>query len=80
MDVQMPDMDGYEATARIRALPGPAGRVPIVAMAANAMVEDVKRSLDSGMNDHVPKPIEKATLLKAVARWGATGAASGGPC
>jgi CheY-like chemotaxis protein len=45
-------------------------------MTANAMAEDVKRTLASGMNDHVPKPIEKAALLKAVARWGAFGAAS----
>lgn len=76
MDLQMPGMDGYEATTRIRALPGAVARVPIVAMTANAMAEDVKQTLDAGMNDHVPKPIEKAALLRAVARWGALGAAS----
>jgi len=70
MDVQMPGIDGYEATARIRSLPGAAGRVPIVAMTANAMAEDVRRCLDAGMNGHIAKPIEKAALVAAVVRWG----------
>ncbi len=70
MDIQMPDMDGYEATARIHALPGDNGLTPIVAMTANAMSEDVKRCLDAGMADHVAKPIEKTVLLNVIAKHG----------
>ena len=58
MDINMPEMDGHEATRRIRALPHPwAKKVPILAMTANAFAEDVKKSLDTGMNDHITKPI-----------------------
>ncbi len=71
MDCQMPVMDGYEATRRIRA--GEAGEAaratPIVALTANAMPEDVRRCLDAGMNDHVAKPITLATLGTALTRW-----------
>ena len=59
MDVQMPHMDGYQATRAIRALPRPdAKTVPIIAMTANAFREDVERALASGMNGHVAKPID----------------------
>jgi signal transduction histidine kinase/CheY-like chemotaxis protein len=59
MDVQMPEMDGYEATRRIRASGLPtAGTVPIIAMTANVFREDVERCLASGMNGHVGKPID----------------------
>ena len=59
MDVQMPVMDGYEATRRIRGLSrGDAGSVWIVAMTANAFVEDVRLSREAGMNDHVSKPVD----------------------
>jgi CheY-like chemotaxis protein/anti-sigma regulatory factor (Ser/Thr protein kinase) len=59
MDVQMPEMDGYEATRRIRALGIPEAKtVPIVAMTANVFREDVERCIASGMNDHVGKPID----------------------
>ncbi len=58
MDVQMPEMDGYEATRRIRALEAPRARqVPIVAMTANVFREDVERCLAAGMNSHVGKPV-----------------------
>jgi PAS domain S-box-containing protein len=58
MDVQMPEMDGYEATRRIRALDIPRAReIPIVAMTANVFREDVERCLEAGMNDHVGKPL-----------------------
>ena len=58
MDVQMPEMDGYEATRSIRALAVPeAVRVPIVAMTANVFREDVEKCLDAGMNNHVGKPL-----------------------
>ncbi|HTY67555.1 MAG TPA: ATP-binding protein [Alphaproteobacteria bacterium] len=69
MDVQMPGVDGYEATARIRALPGAPRDVPIVAMTANVMEDDVRKCLTAGMNDHLAKPIERNRLLTAVARW-----------
>ena len=59
MDVQMPEMDGYEATRKIRALDVPnAETVPIIAMTANVFKEDIKRCLDAGMNSHVGKPLD----------------------
>jgi signal transduction histidine kinase/CheY-like chemotaxis protein len=65
MDVQMPNMDGYEATRQIRALPREdAKTVPIIAMTANAYQEDINRALESGMNGHLAKPID----LDAVSR------------
>jgi CheY-like chemotaxis protein len=57
MDVQMPEMDGFEATRAIRALPGPAGAVPIVAMTASVMQEDRDRVLECGMTGFMPKPV-----------------------
>ena len=58
MDVQMPEMDGLEATARIRAIDTPKAKtIPIVAMTANVFKEDVEKCLEAGMNDHVGKPI-----------------------
>jgi signal transduction histidine kinase/DNA-binding response OmpR family regulator len=67
MDVQMPEMDGIEATRRIRAMAAPAGRIPIIAMTANAMQGDRERLLAAGMNDYVSKPIDKAQLFQAIA-------------
>lgn len=69
MDVMMPEMNGYEATRAIRLCDKPdAADVPIIAMTANAFIEDVARAKESGMNDHLSKPIEieklKATLAK----------------
>jgi CheY-like chemotaxis protein len=67
MDMQMPEMDGLEATRRIRQL-GALGRaVPIIAMTANAMQEDRRRCLEAGMNDFVAKPIDSAELLRKIA-------------
>ena len=64
MDIQMPIMNGYEATKKIRALPNPeAASIPIVAMTANAFEEDRERSFEAGMNGHVAKPINIENLL-----------------
>ena len=68
MDVRMPNMDGLEATRRIRAIPGDRGALSIVAMTADAMPEDVTRCLGAGMNAHMAKPINQAGLLSMVNR------------
>ncbi|GAB3116330.1 ATP-binding protein [Novispirillum itersonii] len=68
MDMQMPGMDGPEATRRIRALPAPFGQVPVVALTANAMQEDVRRCREAGMNAHVAKPFNPAHLLDTLHR------------
>lgn len=67
MDVQMPVMDGYEATRRIRSLPRPDARtVPIIAMTANAFSEDIENALAAGMDDVVTKPLDIKLLLKKI--------------
>jgi PAS domain S-box-containing protein len=68
MDLQMPEMDGYQATARIRS-DARFARLPIVAMTAHATMEERQRCLDAGMNDHVAKPIEPEILFATVERW-----------
>ncbi|MHB8531080.1 MAG: response regulator, partial [Caulobacteraceae bacterium] len=69
MDVQMPVMDGLTASRRIRAAQGQAGRVPIIAMTANVLPDQIDRCLQAGMDDHLGKPIDPATLLEAIRRW-----------
>ena len=66
MDIQMPVMDGYEAAAAIRALPGEEAQVPIIAMTANAFSEDVKKAHDAGMNAHIAKPIDVNVVTNTI--------------
>ena len=74
MDCQMPEMDGFEATRRIRARERGHRRLPVVAMTANAMVGDRERCLEAGMDDHIPKPVRVPDLHRALARWLPAGA------
>ena len=70
MDIQMPVMNGYEAARRIRSLDREdTGKVPIIAMTANAFADDVKEAYDAGMNDHVAKPVEVAKLVEVLQKW-----------
>lgn len=71
MDMHMPVVDGLEASRRIRALPGALGRVPIVALTANAMASDRQKCMAAGMNDFLPKPFEPTDLHAMLAKWGA---------
>ncbi|MDO4496482.1 MAG: transporter substrate-binding domain-containing protein [Bacteroidales bacterium] len=67
MDIQMPLMNGYEATRRIRALADKEkAQIPVIAMTANVFEEDIKNAMEAGMNAHVGKPIEVDKLLKAI--------------
>ena len=68
MDVQMPDMDGVEATRRIRELPAPHGTVPIIMITANAMAGDQERYLAAGATAYISKPIKLSALREALAR------------
>jgi signal transduction histidine kinase/CheY-like chemotaxis protein/HPt (histidine-containing phosphotransfer) domain-containing protein len=77
MDIQMPVMDGYTATARIRERPG-FEALPIIAMTANAMATDRQACLDAGMNSHVGKPFELADLVSALRRHTGRSAAPAG--
>ncbi|MEM9457573.1 MAG: response regulator [Myxococcota bacterium] len=69
MDCQMPVLDGYEATRRIRELPGPHRTTPVVAMTAHAMTGDRERCLDAGMDDYVPKPVQPQELQRVLGRF-----------
>jgi PAS domain S-box-containing protein len=69
MDMQMPVMSGVEATRVIRALAAPAGDVPIVAVTANAMAEEVENCHAAGMNGHLAKPVDRELLRRAIALW-----------
>jgi PAS domain S-box-containing protein len=76
MDMQMPVMDGIEATRRIRALDGAVGNIPIVALSANVLAEQIASCRAAGMNDHLAKPIDRDTLRRMIATY-ATPAQSG---
>ena len=66
MDIQMPHMDGYEATKVIRALNDPRSRIPIIAMTANAFEEDRQRAFEAGMDGHIAKPISINVLFSTL--------------
>jgi CheY-like chemotaxis protein len=68
MDCQMPDVDGFEATRRIRALGAESARVPIVALTANALTGDRERCLSAGMDGYLAKPVRREELAEMLAR------------
>lgn len=70
MDIQMPSLDGYQASDRIRSLDrSDAASVPIIAMTANAFIEDIKKSKEHGMNGHVSKPLDITALSAELCKW-----------
>ena len=70
MDVQMPEMDGYEATRAIRSMEFPKAKtIPIIAMTANVFKEDIESCIKSGMNDHLSKPIDENAVIEKINRY-----------
>ena len=72
MDIMMPNMDGHQATKAIRAMGIErldAVRIPIIALSANAFIDDIQESLDSGMNDHISKPINMEELIDTITKY-----------
>jgi CheY-like chemotaxis protein len=69
MDIQMPEMDGVTATRAIREMGSPVKEIPIVAMTGNVLPQQIKSFLEAGMNDHVGKPIMRASLYHTLWRW-----------
>jgi diguanylate cyclase (GGDEF)-like protein len=74
MDCQMPQMDGYQTTQRLRALEGGGPRVPIIAMTANVQEGDAEKCLASGMDDYLPKPLKLDALWQKLQQWVGPGA------
>jgi CheY-like chemotaxis protein/anti-sigma regulatory factor (Ser/Thr protein kinase) len=69
MDMQMPVMDGLEATRRIRSLDSPVQRIPIIALSANVLTEHIAGCREAGMDDYLAKPIDRSALRQVVATW-----------
>lgn len=78
MDIQMPELDGYGATAQLRRIEAESGkdRLPVIALTANALAEDRDQALAAGMDDHLPKPIHQKQLQVTLSRW--VGSPAGG--
>jgi CheY-like chemotaxis protein/HPt (histidine-containing phosphotransfer) domain-containing protein len=76
MDVQMPDMDGFEASSRIREQEGAERHTPIIALTAYAMQGDRQRCLDAGMDDYLSKPLDPRKVFQMVERWIGAGSSS----
>jgi len=74
MDCQMPEMDGYTATAEIRRRQGAGGRVAIIAMTAEAMQGTKQRCLAAGMDDYIVKPVRLEDMVDALKKWAPEGA------
>ena len=69
MDIQMPEMDGYQAVDRIRHFEPEGEHIPIIAMTAHALRGDRQKCLDAGMDDYVPKPIDGVSLLQMLKQY-----------
>ena len=69
MDIQMPIMDGYEATKIIRSFNNKNAQIPIIAMTANAFEEDRKMAISKGMNDHIAKPIDMNIVIQVLKKY-----------
>ena len=69
MDCQMPVMDGFEATRRLRQTHADGPRIPVIAMTANAIRGDRELCLDAGMDDYLPKPVRSSELKAMLRRW-----------
>jgi CheY-like chemotaxis protein len=69
MDIQMPQMDGYAATVAIRKTKRADSDIPVLAMTANALKEDIEESAAAGMNEHMAKPIDFDACLKKLIYW-----------
>ena len=68
MDIQMPIMNGYDATVEIRKIPK-AKKIPIIALTAGTIVGEKEKCIQFGMNDYIPKPIDKEFLIKIISQW-----------
>lgn len=79
MDVQLPEMDGYEATMRIRAGEGGMRATPIIAMTAHALTGDIERCFSCGMDDYISKPVRPKTLFDKIEQWMTAGERSSPP-